>query len=71
MENAFEKLKSIKPQEASKQKVVPVKERKRDNEKSYTLWLDKDLIKALKVKALERGDNVKILVEEAIRQYLS
>lgn len=70
MENAFEKLKSIKPQEAPKQKVVPVKERKRDNEKSYTLWLDKDLIKSLKVKALERGDNVKNLVEEAIRQHL-
>ncbi|RYX87866.1 hypothetical protein EON73_00260 [bacterium] len=70
MENAFEKLKSIKQQEAPKQKVVPVKERKRDNEKSYTLWLDKDLIKSLKMKALERGDNVKILVEEAIRQYL-
>ncbi|RYX87653.1 ribbon-helix-helix protein, CopG family [bacterium] len=70
MENAFEKLKSIKQQEAPKQIVVPVKERKRDNEKSYTLWLDKDLIKSLKVKALERGDNVKILVEEAIRQYL-
>ena len=71
MENAFEKLKSIKPKEAPQQKVVPVKERKRDNEKSYTLWLDKDLIKSLKVKALERGDNVKNLVEEAIRQYLA
>jgi hypothetical protein len=71
MKSAFDKLKDIKPQEAPKQKVIPVKERKRDNEKSYTLWLDKELLKALKLKAVEKDDNVKNIVEEAIRQYLA
>jgi len=71
MKSAFDKLKDIKPQEAPKQKVIPVKERKRDNEKSYTLWLDKELLKALKLKAVEKDDNVKNIVEEAIRQYLT
>ncbi|TYR30810.1 ribbon-helix-helix protein, CopG family [Sphingobacterium phlebotomi] len=66
----FAKLKEIKQNDVPKQKVVPVKERKRDSEQSYTLWLDKELIKALKVRALEEDTNVKNLVEEAIRQYL-
>ncbi len=70
MKSAFDKLKDIKPKEAPKQKVIPVKERKRDNEKSYTLWLDKELLKALKLEAVEKDDNVKNIVEEAIRQYL-
>jgi hypothetical protein len=70
MKSAFDKLKDIKLKEAPKQKVIPVKERKRDNEKSYTLWLDKELLKALKLKAVEKDDNVKNIVEEAIRQYL-
>lgn len=67
---AFEKLKQVTPKETPKQKIVPIKERKRDNESSYTLWLDKDLLKALKLKAIEKEGNVKNLVEEAIRQYL-
>ncbi len=66
----FAKLKEVKQNDVPKQKVVPVKERKRDSEQSYTLWLDKELIKALKVRALEEDTNVKNLVEEAIRQYL-
>lgn len=70
MKSAFDKLKDIKPKEAPKQKVTPVKERKRDNERSYTLWLDKELLRALKLKAVEKDDNVKNIVEEAIRQYL-
>ncbi|SJN18682.1 hypothetical protein [Sphingobacterium sp. JB170] len=67
---AFDKLKQVTPKETPKQKIVPVKERKRDNESSYTLWLDKDLLKALKLKAVEENDNVKNLVEQAIRLYL-
>lgn len=66
----FAKLKDVKKNDVPKQKVVPVKERKRDGEQSYTLWLDKELIKALKVRAVEEDTNVKNLVEEAIREYL-
>ena len=68
---SFDKLKQITPKETPKQKIVPIKERKRDNESSYTLWLQKDLLKALKIKAIEKNTNVKSLVEEAIRQYLT
>ncbi|MFD2289235.1 hypothetical protein GJU39_21910 [Pedobacter petrophilus] len=68
---AFDKLNQITPKETPKQKIVPVKERKRDAESSYTLWLDKDLLKALKIKAVEDGVNVKTLVEEAVRSYLT
>lgn len=67
---AFDKLKEVTKKETPKQIVVPVKERKRDNERSYTLWLDKELLKALKLKAVEENDNVKNIVEQAIREYL-
>ena len=67
----FEKLKQLPKNETPKQKIVPVKENKRDSESSYTLWLNKELLKALKFKALEENDNVKNLVEKAIRKYLS
>jgi protein tyrosine/serine phosphatase len=70
MKGAFDKLKQVSPQETPKQKVVPVKKSRRENESSYTLWLDKDLLKALKLKAIEEEDNVKNLVEKAVRQYL-
>ncbi len=66
----FDKLKQISTKETPKQKVVPIKERKRDNESSYTLWLDKELLKALKLKAVQEDDNVKNLVEKAIRDFL-
>lgn len=68
--NPFEKLKQVKPNEVPKQKVVPVKRKKRDSEQSYTLWLDKELLKQLKMMAIEQDTNVKNLVEEAIVQYL-
>lgn len=68
--NPFDKLKQVKPNDVPKQKVVPVKTNKRDSEQTYTLWLDKELIKALKLKAVEEDTNVKLLIEKAIRQYL-
>ncbi|MEJ5148843.1 hypothetical protein [Sphingobacterium sp. MYb388] len=68
--NPFDKLKEVKPNEVPKQKVVPVKAKKRDHEQSYTLWLDKELLKQLKLKAIEQNTNVKNLVEEAIIKYL-
>jgi hypothetical protein len=71
MKGAFDKLKQVSLQETPKQKIVPVKKSKRDSESSYTLWLDKDLLKALKLKAIEDGDNVKNLMEKAVRQYLN
>lgn len=68
--NPFDKLKQVKPNEVPKQKVVPIKPKKRDSEQSYTLWLDKELIKTLKLKAVEQDTNVKTLIEDAIKQYL-
>jgi hypothetical protein len=68
--NPFDKLKQVKPNDVPKQKVVPVKTNKRDSEQTYTLWLDKELIKALKLKAVEEDTNVKLLIEESIRKYL-
>jgi hypothetical protein len=68
--NPFDKLKQVKPNDVPKQKVVPVKTNKRDSEQTYTLWLDKELIKALKLKAVEEDTNVKLLIEEAIKQFL-
>lgn len=70
MKGAFDKLKQVSSQETPKQKILPVKKSKRDSESSYTLWLDKDLLKALKLKAIEEEDNVKNLVEKAVKQYL-
>ncbi|GAA4514229.1 hypothetical protein [Sphingobacterium thermophilum] len=66
----FAKLKDVKKNDVPKQKVVPVKERKRDGEQSYTLWLDKEMIKKLKLRAVEQNTNVKLLIEDAIKQYL-
>lgn len=68
--NPFDKLKQVKPNDVPKQKVVPIKTNKRDSEQTYTLWLDRELIKTLKLKAVEQNTNVKLLIEEAIRQYL-
>jgi len=68
--NPFDKLKQVKPNDVPKQKVVPIKTNKRDSEQTYTLWLDKELIKALKLRAVEQNTNVKLLIEEAIRQYI-
>ncbi|CAA7197444.1 hypothetical protein [Chryseobacterium potabilaquae] len=67
---SFDKLKQISIKETPKQKIVPIKERKRDNESSYTLWLNKELLKSLKLKAVEENDNVKNIVEKAIRNFL-
>lgn len=68
--NAFDKLKEIKPSTTPLQKVVPVKINKRENETTYSMWLDKELLKKLKIKAVEENDNVKNIIERAIREYL-
>lgn len=70
MENAFDKLKNIQKSNSPKQKVVQVKESKRDNEKSYMLWLNKDLLKDLKKRAIEEDSNMKEIIEKALNQYL-
>lgn len=70
MENAFDKLKSIQKSNSPKQKVVQIKESKRDNEKSYMLWLNKDLLKDLKKRAIEEDSNMKEIIEKALNQYL-
>ncbi|MDM1549488.1 ribbon-helix-helix protein, CopG family [Empedobacter falsenii] len=70
MENAFDKLKNIQKSNTPKQKVVQVKESKRDNEKSYMLWLNKELLKDLKKRAIEEDSNMKEIIEKALNQYL-
>ncbi|MEG0695559.1 MAG: ribbon-helix-helix protein, CopG family [Algoriella sp.] len=70
MENAFDKLKNIQKPSVPKQKVVQVKESKRDNEKSYMLWLNKELLKDLKKRAIEEDSNMKEIIEKALNQYL-
>lgn len=70
MENAFDKLKNIQKSTSPKQKVVQVKESKRDSEKSYMLWLNKDLLKDLKKRAIEEDSNMKEIIEKALIKYL-
>lgn len=71
MENAFDKLKNIQKSNSPKQKVVQVKESKRDSEKSYMLWLNKDLLKDLKKRAIEEDSNMKEIIEKALNDYLN
>lgn len=71
MENAFDKLKNIQKSNSPKQKVVQVKESKRENEKSYMLWLNKDLLKDLKKRAIEEDSNMKEIIEKALKEYLN
>ena len=71
MENAFDKLKNLEKSNSPKQKVVQVKESKRDSEKSYMLWLNKDLLKDLKKRAIEEDSNMKEIIEKALNQYLN
>ena len=71
MGNAFDKLKNIQKSNSPKQKVVQVKESKRDSEKSYMLWLNKDLLKDLKKRAIEEDSNMKEIIEKALNQYLN
>lgn len=70
--NPFDKLESTETIETPVQKVVPVKEKvnKRDNEKSYTLYLHKDILRDLKQLSLDRNTNVKEIVQTAVLEYL-
>jgi predicted HicB family RNase H-like nuclease len=70
MGSVFDKLKDINKSIPPKQKIIQVKESKRDNEKSYMLWLNKDLLKELKIKAAEEDSNMKEIIEKALKQYL-
>ena len=67
---AFDKIKDIPQVSVPKQQIVPVKGSKRENETTFTLWIDKGLFKALKLKAFETDDNMKNIVEKALREYL-
>lgn len=71
MGSVFDKLKDINKSIPPKQKIIQVKESKRDNEKSYMLWLNKDLLKELKIKAAEEDSNMKEIIEKALKQYLN
>ncbi len=44
--------------------------KKRDNEIGYMFWIDKGLMKKLKLTAVEEDTSVKYLIEKSIRLYL-
>lgn len=74
IKDPFNKLNEIEQPNTPVQTVVPVsgaKKRKRDNEQSYTLYLNKDILKQLKDIAYHNDTNVKELVQTAILEYLS
>lgn len=43
---------------------------KRDKEVRYMLWIDKDLMKKVKLKALEEETTVKDLIEYSLKKFL-
>ncbi|MFN8407696.1 MAG: hypothetical protein U0X71_09495 [Sphingobacteriaceae bacterium] len=67
---AFDKLKNISHTDVPRQQVVPIKKKKRDDETPFTFWIQKDLFKALKLKAFETDDNMKNVVVKALIEYL-
>lgn len=69
--NPFENLNKLSRINPTIQKVVTVQESKRANEKSYMLWLNKDILKQLKIRAVEQNTNIKKLIEDALKAYLS
>lgn len=71
MSSAFDKLKQIEHKPVPLQTTEPIKARKREQETSYTVWLDKKLMKALKLKALEQEVSVKEILDRALRVYLA
>lgn len=70
--NAFDKLKSL-PNKANvpKQVIKPIKEKRRDSEQQFAFWIDKDLLKQLKLKAIEENTNVKELIKRGIELVLA
>jgi len=70
-ENPFSKLRDTAPVEAPVQKIVPARKNKRATEKVYTLWIDRDLLRKLKFRAVELDSSIKDIATEAIRKYLA
>lgn len=42
---------------------------KRENETAFTLWIDKDLYKQVKLEAIEIDSNAKEIICESLKQY--
>jgi len=51
------------------QKVIPVKN-KLDNEIQFSFYIDKGLLKKLKLKALNNDTSIKQLINESIEKYI-
>lgn len=66
----IDKAQTTSKVETPKQKVVPIKSNKRDQEQKFTLWIDKELLKKYKLLALEKETNVKELIVDAMKKYL-
>jgi predicted HicB family RNase H-like nuclease len=71
LQELMKKAAEAKPEVSTPmQKVVPVTAKKRENEVQYMLWMDKELMRSLKLKAVDTGRSVKDLIEEAVRKSL-
>lgn len=73
IKDPFDKLNEVSQPNTPIQKVVPInefKQRKRDQEQSYTLYLNKELLKELKDMAYHNNTNVKELVQKSIEEFL-
>lgn len=68
IQNLIEKAKSSSTN-ASVQKVVPVKS-KMVNETQFSFYLDKELLKKIKLLALNENESVKSIINQALENYL-
>lgn len=65
----LEKVFNSKPH-STIQKVIPETLRETPNEKQVSFYIEKNLLKQLKIKALEEGLNFKGIMTEAVIKYL-
>ena len=65
----FESLETSKDLKTPIQEIHELKPKKSANEKQFSFWLDKDLLKALKREAFERECSIKEIICEGIELY--
>lgn len=56
--------------EVPKQKVVTIKESKLEKEKMFSVYIPEEMLKKLKIQAIEEGRSIKNLINNAIEIYL-
>ncbi|WFO15834.1 hypothetical protein M601_019240 [Cellulophaga baltica 4] len=65
----IDQVKSVRPKEVQ-QKVIPNKTSKLENETQFSFYIDKKLLKRLKMTALEQDKSVKDYINESILKNL-